>query len=646
MTVLAPSMRLKVKRDTFFVPEANQNGVYFRNNLHSFRVEGDMIAQWIETLLPMLNGEHTLLELTEGLPEPHRIRVMDIAEVLFKNGFLKDMSQDQPHQLSEAIQKRYAQQIEFLDHLGGSGAFRFQAYREIKALAIGSGPMLLSLLSSLAESGLPNIHYLISDSSITNKERLQKLISNARQKNDGFKTNEILNISLDKESMGELIRNYDAVLYVSEGKTEEIRVIEEICRQEKKLFAPAIFLKSAGFAGPIISQDSDASWESAWKSVHRTVLKEKNDQPSQVAGALLANVLVFELLKVTAGVYEKKDKNTFYLLNPETLEGSWHQFVKHPLMEGRAEAALIKEREELIGKPTAERQQEKCFLLFNQLSSDHSGIFHRWDEGDASQLPLAQCRVQVADPLSEGPADLLPLSVCADLTHMEARIEAGLTGIETYAARMARQLIDEVYVENQQLGFIGVGAGETLAESVCRGLQKCLDHEFHNRNVSTRDIPSLVELESLEDAKCNYYYQVLAIMKKQKPLIASGMDIAGFPVIYVGTKGSWSASAGINETLALRNALKAAVMKVQNNGTDLVDAITYDRGVFNPGPSSRKLAIAAYETTDYSELLKTALNVLKQKQRPFSVYELNIEPFSKGGLIKVIGVLLGEEGSK
>lgn len=649
MTTLAPSMRLKVKRDTFFVPEANQNGVYFRNNLHSFRMEGDMIAQWIDTLLPMFNGEHTLLELTEGLPEPHRNRVMDIAGILFENGFVKDLSQDRPHQLPEGVQKKYARQIEFLDHLGGSGAYRFQSYRETSVLAIGSGPMLLSLLSSLAESGLPKVHYLISDSSVTNKERLAKLISYARHKNDEFTANEIPHVSLDKESLGKLICDYDAVLYVSEGKTEEMRTIQQVCNQEKKLFAPAIFLQNAGFAGPIISPESEATWESAWRSVHSTVFEGGNDSvpPSQVAGALLANVLVFELLKVRAGVYEPKDKNKFYLLKPETLEGSWHHFVTHPLMDGHAEAVLIEVPEKLIGQSPKERQQEKCFLFFNQLSSGHSGIFHKWEEGEVSQLPLAQCRIQVADPLSEGPADLLPVILCADLTHMGARIEAGFTGIETYASRLACQLVVRVQGKGEQQGFIGVGAGETAAESVCRGLQKCLDYELREQDVSEREILGFVELESIEDSRCHYYYQVLAIMTKQKPSIAAGRYIAGFPVIYVGTGSGWTASAGINETFALRNALKAAVMQAQNIGNDsMAVSGVFARSISAPGPSSKKLAIPDCESPDYDELLQSAINVLKEKQRPFFLYELHIEPFSKEGLIKVTGVSLGEEGSK
>ena len=50
MANLNPSMRLKVKRDTFFLPDPNR-GVYFRNNISSFRMEGSGIDQWVEKLI-------------------------------------------------------------------------------------------------------------------------------------------------------------------------------------------------------------------------------------------------------------------------------------------------------------------------------------------------------------------------------------------------------------------------------------------------------------------------------------------------------------------------------------------------------------------------------------------------------------------
>ena len=178
MSKFNPSTRLKVKRDTFFLPDP-KGGVYFRNNLSSFRMEGNTIYQWIEKLIPMFNGEKTLEDLTGGLTTPYRNRVYEIGETLYKNGFVRDVSKDTPHQLNSSVLEKYASQIEFIENFAESGAYRFQKYRQAKVLAVGSGPFLLSLVSALIESGMPKLNIMITDSIPTNRLRLNELVQNA-----------------------------------------------------------------------------------------------------------------------------------------------------------------------------------------------------------------------------------------------------------------------------------------------------------------------------------------------------------------------------------------------------------------------------------------------------------------------------------
>ncbi|SDP19275.1 putative thiazole-containing bacteriocin maturation protein [Paenibacillus sp. yr247] len=115
MTNLNHSMRPKMKRDTFFLHNPN-GSVYFRNNESSFRMEDELIDQWIEKLISIFNGGNRLEDLTDGLPDQHRNQVYRTAVMLYRNGFVQDVSQDTPHQLPEWVLKEYASQIEFLDN--------------------------------------------------------------------------------------------------------------------------------------------------------------------------------------------------------------------------------------------------------------------------------------------------------------------------------------------------------------------------------------------------------------------------------------------------------------------------------------------------------------------------------------------------
>ncbi|WP_028399815.1 putative thiazole-containing bacteriocin maturation protein [Ectobacillus panaciterrae] len=653
MTNLTPSMRLKVKRDTFFLPDPN-SGVYFRNNLSSFHMEGSAIDQWIEKLIPMFNGEYTLGELTDGLPGPYRDRIYEIAEVLYRNGFVRDVSQDRPHQLADQVFKKHASQIEFLDSFGDSGAYRFQAYRQAKVLAVGSGPFFVSLVSALIESGLPKFHVLITDSVPTNRRRLMELAVHARKTDPEVAVEEVILQKARESSWREIIQPFDSILYVSqEDDVEELRVLHAVCREEKKVLLPAICLQQMGLAGPLVHPDSDEGcWESAWRRIHQSVLCKDRQLPtfSSTAGAMLANVIVFELFKEVTGVTELEQKNRFFLLDLDTLEGNWHSFMPHPLVTGRASAEWVQDFDMRLEQSSSRDEPSELLLYFSQLTSAESGIFHTWEEGELHQLPLAQCRVQAVDPLSEGPAELLSDIVCTGLTHEEARREAGLTGIEAYVSRMvgllvptlpSHQEVDGSMVEPQE--FVGVGTGETVAEGVCRGLQRCLDERLNEQQANRKNLVAPVQLGEVEDERCRFYLQALTTMKGT-PMIGLGEEVSGFPVVWVGTSDGWYSSTGLNITMALRKALQQALIETQNQAAATqaleVSSVLIEETV------PLNLVISACEETAQSEVLQSAMQVLERNRKRILVFELALEPFLKEELAGVFGVLLREEGSR
>ncbi|MGE7879461.1 putative thiazole-containing bacteriocin maturation protein [Peribacillus muralis] len=646
MVKLTPTMQLKLKRDTFFFPEPNK-GVYFRNNISSFRMEGSTIVQWIENLLPMFNGVHSLRELTDGLSGPYRSRVMDIAEVLYRNGFVRDVSQDSPHELSDQVLEAYASQIEFLEGFGDSGASRFQAYRKKKALAIGSGPMFLSLVSALMESGLPSFHILITDTVQTNRKRLMEIVAHARRIDDEVAMEEIVPEKEASITWQEIVRPFDSVLYVSQdGNIDELRELHSVCRQEGKVLFPAVIINQVGMAGPLVSPQSKGCWESAWHRLHRTILdgNQASGIYSSTAGAMLANVMVFEWFKETTGVTAAEQDHSFYLLNTETLEGSWHPFLPHPGVTGKGNAEWVSVIDHRLGQASGPGKPGQLFMLFGRMTSKQSGIFHSWEEGELKQLPLAQCRVQVADAMSEGPALLLPDIIRAELTHEEARREAGLSGIEAYVSRTLSGSVATLpplsdYDDIRE--SIGVGAGETFAECVSRGLQNCLAAELGNRKFNEEALVS-VKLAEVNDERCKYYLQALTRLQGE-PIIALDKDVSGFPAVWVGTNAGWSGAVGLNVTLGLREALKKAVMKIQNQ------TISPDASLEQPeGSRADDLVIPSCEGEGaaITEMVQSALTVIEKSGKRLFVFEVETEFVMQEELAGVFGVFLREEESR
>lgn len=638
MKKVTPSMRMKVNRDTFFLPEPNK-GVYFRNNESTFRMEGASIAQWIEQLLPMFTGEHSLSEMTDGLPGPHRDQVFGITEVLYKNGFIRDVSGDRPHQLEDHVLKKHASQIEFLDRFGGSGAWRFQAYRQSKLLAVGSGPFLISLVSALLDSGLPRFSILLTDGISTNRARLQELIRHARETEPEVSVAEIILEPGEAPSWRKIIDPFDSVLYVCQEETDELKKLHAICRHKKKAFMPGIILEEAGMAGPLVFPDSDGCWESAWRRVHRSELMKNSESPgfSPTAGALLANVIAFEWFKGMTGVIDPGQ--SFYLLNLETMEGQWYPFSPHPLVTGEEAYEWVDSFKERIGQKI---EPGKLLRHFSKMTSTGAGIFHSWDEGEFKQLPLAVCRVQAADPAAQGPAELLPEIICSDLLHEEARRQAGLSGVEAYAEKLLRILSPSRKLGIKPEEWIGIGAGESLEEGVCRGLQKCLEREFNQRKYG--EPVSRLKLVGLEDERSRFYLEALTKLAGE-PVIALGRELTGFPVVWVGTREYWYGCVGLNLTLALRNALKEAILDYQI-GEDRAGRVRRESRncVKDEEMETLHLTIPASEVTDHGGLLEFACRILEQNKKQLSVFEMKGEPAFLEGLAGVYGVLLRKEG--
>ncbi|WP_374054542.1 putative thiazole-containing bacteriocin maturation protein [Rossellomorea sp. FM04394] len=633
MGKLDPSMRLKVKRDTFYLPEPN-SGVYFRNNLCSFRMEGNGIDQWVEKLLPMFNGEYSLEYLTNGLPGPYQNRVMEIAEVLHGNGFVRDVSRDLPHQLPRHAVEKFASQIEFVDSLAESGSARFETYRGANVLAVGSGPFLTSLVSSLIESGLAKLQVLVTDEVPTNRRRLIELVDHARKTDPEV---ELMEVRFSEGGWRETLEPFDSILYVSEKENhEELDLIHAICRTDHKLFIPAICHKEKGMAGPIIHPDTEAGWESAWRRIHATALRKDDGKSfeSAIPGAMLANMIVFELFKEITGVAKADQRNRIFLLDKETLEGSWHSFLPHPLETGRLAAEAVHGLETRLEQVSERSDPEKMLYFFSLLTSKETGVFHVWEEGDTKQLPLAQCRVQPVEGLSEGPAELLDEVICSGLTHADARREAGLKGIEAYAARLG-----SLIVPHQTGDYMGIGAGATFAECVGRGLHQCLNDVLRKRESVQKSTITRLALDTVEDETCRFYVKALTTMEGQ-PEIGVGEDVAGFPVVYVRGKKGWYGNTGFTITMALRNSLQNALFQAQND-TDAVDANPV--AVALEEQNVQRVTIPASEDSIQPENLKEAINTLKRNQKRIVVYELNMEPAFKQELAGVFGVLLREE---
>lgn len=437
---------------------------------------------------------------------------------------------------------------------------------------------------------------------------------------------------------GLLIEEADWVLFGSgEEHGSELRALEKACRQARKPLLPAVIARCKGVAGPLSGPDSERSWDSAWRRLRPSALGDgglPRIDPASVA--MLANLAITEWAKERSQPGSSLLGERIYLLDLRTVEGAFHSFLPHPLSPDRLPSPRRLEWEECppgtAGPGESGKPGERDGLaVLSQLTSPVAGILHLWEEGDLKQLPLAQCRVQAADPRSTDGASLLPEAIGAGLTHREARLEAGLAGIEAYASRLAGTAHG-----------LWVGAGFSMPEALNRALRHGLERYAGLAGIGTLAELRVRTIGTIEDVFCRYGLQALAIEEGASPLVAAGEECVGFPTMWVQAGGRWYGSAGPNRTLALRSAIRQALLREDMRRSGPAAASERGFRIVEALDGAPPLPIPPTEEMNSFRLWENSLNTLRGNGYRLSIYDLAAEPFLKERFAGVIGLLLEE----
>ncbi|MFD0677707.1 MULTISPECIES: hypothetical protein [unclassified Paenibacillus] len=507
-------------------------------------------------------------------------------------------------------------------------------------LAVGCGPILLSLVKVWYESDLSRLKVFVTNTQLTDMEELTELLQHAQPNDTGVSLDILATAEGEVVNWEAVVQPFSFILYACEpSDLEELRSLQAACRAEVKPLLSGISLRGMGIVGPLYRPDEDNCRESAWRRLHSSVFPAEGDikdfSATATVTAMLSNLIVHEWHNVISAEEEAHCLDQCYILDPLTLEGGWHPILPHPFVSGYEPVRVVTDVElnHNLGADQEPAGTEEWFAFFSSLTSTVTGIFHVWEEGGLNQLPLAQCLVQPADPLSEGPAQLLPAIVSSSLTHEEARRESGLAGLETYMTRMTPILAAGIPSYQQERGKMHIGAGCTFAEAVGRGLTARLTEELGKRTLEHELVVTRAEYIRIEDVHCRYFLQALSTLEGE-PLLAVGEPLLGFPVVWVYSDDNWYGSAGLGITLALRESLRKALMQI---GQSQVSTVIWNDHKLQSGiiPSANPIG--------HTSWMLSAIESLKQQHKRLEVFDMRCESFLKEGPFSVLGVQLREE---
>ncbi|MEU8588831.1 hypothetical protein AB0C59_17795 [Streptomyces sp. NPDC048664] len=441
MEVNVERIRPRLRGDVYVmrVPE----GAYIRSNLGGSILKGASTYEWIQRMAPMLDGTRTLGELCAAVPESSRAALAKLTMLLLGKGYVKNVSDDRPHTLSEDLAKTYAANIAFIEYFTESPELRFERYRDSTLLLTGSGPLLQALTNSQLRSGVRTVSLAPFTESPFDRDRVAEHLAAAREQDPEQR---IAYLDTDGGRLDEIAAGTTMVLHVADRPmAERARLLPHRAIAAGAACAQTVVAGDEAWIGPVIGKDGDATaWESAWRRLRALAPDmegaDLGDHPESAPSeflrgptvALVANQLCFAAFRHLTGIDRSPGDNHLVRFDLESLETTRHAFLPHPLalpaapddparLTALADAAPVDD-EELA------RRAVDCV-------DPRTGVFAEITERDYEQLPLFVSEVMVSDPVGLAGA---PFAVhgCGENV-VESRRRAVRHAFERYAAVMA-----------------------------------------------------------------------------------------------------------------------------------------------------------------------------------------------------------------
>jgi hypothetical protein len=481
-------VRPKLKDNVFFAP--TDEGIFLRGPSGAMELKGAGLYAWFEKLIPYLRGNVELDKLLQSLSPDRRAVVSTLVEKLAGRGFIKDVSKDEPHDLSEAEQARYADVIRFIDDQQDSAGRRFADFRRAKVLVVGRGRPLQAAARGLMQSGLQRLVTLTDDAGAQ-----QRVAAEARKHGEGdpgFSWEERLagaSPSWDAE-----LEPFDIVVAVGvEGWLEELSA--RCLRMHKRLVVGAR-QEGSGWVGSVVVPGMAGCWSCASARLSASPEPVPLAWPS-MGDMLLGQMAALEVLKAVTGVLPSMTPGNVLQIETRQL-----QVIQRAMPSWPACPACHKQERGLEQQLAAWREARplepaEAWSTAERYINPWTGLLASVAPEALQQIPLYQCEATLRLPGR-------PRVVAAGRNGELARLETLRLGLETYARLTAERLGDTRGAVLHSGGALAeadastrpFASGVTLDEWMGRGLLAFAERRVEQRLLSGEGVPlAPIELE-------------------------------------------------------------------------------------------------------------------------------------------------------
>ncbi|SBT40103.1 TOMM precursor leader peptide-binding protein [Micromonospora narathiwatensis] len=428
--VVSMETRPKLRHDVVFLDAPA--GAYLRGPDSAFLIKGRSAFRWLTSLSPYLTGEHTLAQLTATLEPGQRETVLTLIRALLARGFAKDAGARS--ELPEPVARRFATQIEFIDHFADDPTGRFHRFHRARVALGGAGPVLLAAASGLLRNGCVRLDLYPDDDPAAYAEALRPELAELRA--DGLPAE--VGFHAGTPDLGEV----DAVVWcVGPARLARLAELARACHRDGPLLVPVFWDDDRAVVGPVVAPGQTPCWHCAqlrltagadpavaaefWRQLALGGDEAAAVALPEVTGRMLGNAAAFELFRALTGALAPDTAGGVLLLDASTLESDRERVLPHPLCPVCRDVKVP-------GPGPAAGSDEDTYQRAEVLVSPNAGVFTRFVDDPLEQAPLKTARLRM--PGRRGPREVTAFDVH---TVMSARLAAYQVAVRDHAARYA-----------------------------------------------------------------------------------------------------------------------------------------------------------------------------------------------------------------
>ncbi|MEV7211785.1 TOMM precursor leader peptide-binding protein [Kitasatospora cineracea] len=347
--------RPRIRRDVLYTQ--TPEGVLFHNAHGGFGLTAKDGYRFASLIVPHLNGQHTVAEISGGFGAHHRNMLTELVRTLYSRGFARDAgpAPEGPALLTPEAAARFGPQVEYIDHYAGGAEERFHRFRETRVAVLGEDELARWAALSLIRNGCAAIGVLPALAGAPGFAEVEQEAAELAKAGCPV-TIDSLPVGgadavpgSDAEAVSGWggLDGYDVVLVTGPAGTRRTTRLLAAGVPEGRLLLPAWTIGGSAVIGPLMSADRTGCWTCAalrlgtgaragdaadlWSVLAPSAPLTPGDrEPTGPLAAMLGNLLGYEVFRLVTGALQAETDGRLLVQDLDSLDVIGEPLLPHP----------------------------------------------------------------------------------------------------------------------------------------------------------------------------------------------------------------------------------------------------------------------------------------------------------------------------